>query len=219
MGAFDDVKKKNIKTYQQIMYEILQLTDKVSPPILNITNEARSKISSKRSNWALKEEFLTIGLNIGVGSKWPSKGWPLENWEKLIGHLEGDKFNTLLLGGPEEEEQLVKLRDKYPFLINTGSGNSLMEFTAIVDLCDLIVTADTLALHVATSLGKKIIALFGPTSSNEIELFEKGIKISSEKECRCYYRKYCSEEISCMKKISEDEVYRLLNSLIGRSNV
>ena len=215
MSAFDDVKKRNEKTYQQIMYDILELTEKVSKPILNMTDEAQSTISSKLSKWNFKVECLNIGLNIGVGTKWPSKGWPLENWESLINRIEGEKLNILLLGGPEEAEQMVKLKNKYPFLINTGSDNSLAEFAAVVDLCDIIVTADTLALHVATALGKKIIALFGPTSSSEIELYGKGIKITTEEECKCYYEKYCTEQVSCMKRISGTDVYKSLKSLIG----
>ena len=215
MSAFDDEKKKNEKTYQQIMYNILELADKVSKPVLYVTKEAHSKISSKLPGWNFKKDLLTIGLNIGVGTKWPSKAWPIQNWESLIDYLHTDEFNLLLLGGPDEEVQMVELKNKYPFLINTGFNNSLMEFAAIVDLCDVIVTADTLALHIATALGKKIIALFGPTSSNEIELYEKGVKMIAGEECKCYYHKFCSEEVSCMKKITGEEVYGSLKSLTG----
>jgi heptosyltransferase-2 len=217
MSAFDDEKKKNKKTYQQIMCNILELDGEVAKPILNLSEETRSRISAKLENWSFKKDLLTIGLNLGVGTKWPSKGWPLKNWEKLITHLQGDKFNLLLLGGPDEKEALKKLESSYPFSINTGSENSLMEFAAIVDLCDLIVTADTLALHVATALEKKIIALFGPTSSNEIELFKKGIKLRAGDECKCYYNKYCTESVSCMEKITGEQVYSSVKSLLSRT--
>jgi heptosyltransferase-2 len=215
MSAFDDEKKKNKKTHQQIMYNILELAEKISRPVLYVTEEAHSKISSKLTDWNFKKDLLTIGLNIGVGTKWPSKGWPLQNWENLINHLQRDELNLLILGGHEEEEQLVNLKKKYAFLIDTGSDNSLMEFAAIVDLCDVIVTADTLALHIATALEKEIVALFGPTSSNEIDLFGKGIKIAAKEKCRCYYNRFCSQDISCMEKITSTEVYTLLKSLIN----
>jgi heptosyltransferase-2 len=215
MSAFDDEKKKNTKTHQQIMYNILELEEKICRPVLNVTEEAQFKIASGLKDWNYKRNLVTIGLNIGVGTKWPSKAWPVQNWESLINYLQRDEFNLLLLGGPEEEKQLVELKNKYPFLLNTGSNNSLMEFAAIVDLCDVIVTADTLALHIATALGKKIIALFGPTSSNEIELYEKGVKMIAGEECKCYYNKFCSEEVSCMKRITGEEVYESLKFLTG----
>jgi heptosyltransferase-2 len=216
MSAFDDEKKKNEKTHQQVMFDILQLTEKVCKPILKITDEARSKISSRSTKWGIQKKLFTVGLNIGVGLKWRSKKWPLKRWEELIEQLHKDDYNILLLGGPEEEKQLVELKNKYPFLINTGTDNSLMEFTAIVDLCDVIVTADTLALHIATALEKKIVALFGPTSYSEIDLFGRGIKITDSEECKCYYNRYCSQAVSCMEKIASEKVYDSLISLINK---
>jgi len=111
---------------------------------------------------------------------------------------------------------ISQLKKEYNFLLDTGCDNSLLEFAAIVDLCDLIITADTLALHIATALNKKIVALFGPTSSNEIELYGRGIKLCSPDGCKCYYRKYCSEETSCMEKISSQMVIEAISSLLKK---
>ena len=48
----------------------------------------------------------------------------------------------------------------------------------------------------------------------EVELYDNGIKIHPTEECKCFYNKTCTENISCMKKISADEVYSALCSLI-----
>ena len=97
----------------------------------------------------------------------------MKSWQDLIEKLGSDKYNLLLLGGPEETEIIKQLEKEYKFLINTGCDNSLLEFAAIVDLCDLVITADTLALHIATALDKKIIALFGPTSQMKLSYMER----------------------------------------------
>jgi ADP-heptose:LPS heptosyltransferase len=216
MSAFDDEKKSNTKSYQQIMYEILDLKFPVAPPIIQISDSARQKIDAKNFKEKINSSKPVIGLNIGVGTKWPSKGWALKSWQELIEKLRSDKYNLLLLGGPEEIAIVNQLKEEYKYLINTGCDNSLLEFAAIVDLCDLIITADTLALHIATALQKKIIALFGPTSANEIELYGKGIKLSSPDGCKCYYKKYCSEEISCMEKITSEMVVEAIESLLNK---
>ena len=111
-------------------------------------------------------------------------------------------------------ETIIQLKKEYNFLVDTGCKNSLLEFAAIVDLCDLVITGDTLALHIATALNKKIIAMFGPTSANEIELYGNGVKLSSPDGCKCYYKKYCSEEISCMEKISPEMVIEAITHLL-----
>lgn len=216
MSAFDDVKKTNEKSYQQIMYEILNLDLPVEPPVINITQADKEKLKTKDFVKNIAPQKTVLGLNVGVGTKWPSKGWAIGSWLQLIKKLGSDKYNLLLLGGPEEIETIKQLKKECPYLIDTGCDNSLLEFAAIVDLCDLIITADTLSLHIATALQKKIIALFGPTSSNEIELYGKGIKLKATEDCKCYYRKYCSEKITCMEKITSEMVTKAITELIGK---
>lgn len=214
MSAFDDVKKANTKSYQQIMYEILGLNLPIATPIIHISDNERKRIAAKKFVKNISQKKPVIGLNIGVGTKWPSKGWPLERWQELIKKLGNSKYNLLLLGGPEEVAIIKQLKKEHNFLVDTGCDNSLLEFAAIVDLCDLVITSDTLALHIATALDKKIIALFGPTSASEIELYGKGIKLSSPDGCKCFYRKYCSEEVSCMEKITTAMVVEAVDSLL-----
>ena len=216
MSAFDDLKKANTKSYQQIMYEILSLDIPVEPPMINVTEKDRAKIAAKDFVNNITLQKSVIGLNVGVGTKWPSKGWPLKRWQELIEKLGKDKYNLLLLGGPEEVELIKEMNKNYNYVIVTGCDNSLLEFAAIVDLCDLVITADTLALHIATALQKKIIALFGPTSSNEIELYGKGIKLIAQDGCKCYYKKYCSEDVSCLEKITPDMVIKAITELTGK---
>ena len=210
-------------SYGNWQFELLQglseLPDIEKSKILTLIRnikEDKEKITSKDFVQNIKSSNATIGLNVGVGTKWPSKGWPLKRWKELIKKLNSDKNNLLLLGGPEEIEIISQLKKEYNFLFDTGSNNSLLEFAAIVNLSDLVITADTLALHIATALDKKIIALFGPTSVNEIELYGKGVKLRSPDGCKCYYRKYCLEEASCMEKISSDMVIDALTLLIKK---
>jgi heptosyltransferase-2 len=216
MSAFDDVKRANQKSYQQIMYEILDLELPVSRPIIKLSESDKKKISEKDFIKRLNQNKPVIGLNVGVGTKWPGKGLPLKNWKELIEQPESDNYNLLLLGGPDEKEIIDILSKEYYYLIDTGCNNSLTEFAAIINLCDLIITADTLALHIATALEKKIIALFGPTSANEIELYGKGVKLFSEDGCKCYYRKYCTEKVSCMEKISSEIVIKAIIELLTK---
>ena len=56
-----------------------------------------------------------IGLNVGIGTKWPSKGWPLSRWKELIEKLSTSKYNLLLLGGPEEIETINQLKKNINF--------------------------------------------------------------------------------------------------------
>lgn len=214
MSAFDNLKRANDKSYQQIMYDILGFSTPIHQPQLFVTNEIIKNISERLLRDGINKELKTIGLNVGIGPKWPSKGWPEKNWDRLIINLDNQKYNLLLLGGPEEKERIQNLKEKFPYLLDTGTKNSIMEFAAIVNECDLVITCDTFALHVATAMGKNLIVLVGPTSAAELYLYEKGVRLTPSFECKCFYKKYCTEEISCMETISPDSVLREIKRLL-----
>ena len=118
----------------------------------------------------------------------------------------------LLFGGPEEKERNKKIKETTKAaIIDTGCNNSLMEFVSLVNLCSILVTSDSLALHIGTALRKKIVAFFYVTSANEIELYTRGTKIVGEGKDYCSYKPKCDippewdiyEIVSATKKLTK----------------
>nr|MBI4157106.1 hypothetical protein [Candidatus Woesearchaeota archaeon] len=72
-----------------------------------------------------------------------------------------------------------------------GTGNSLLDFASLVNLCDVLVTSDSLAMHIGTALKKKVVAFFYVTSSAEIELYGRGIKVLGKGKSFCSYEPKC----------------------------
>src|SRR5690606_6565214 len=97
-------------------------------------------------------------------------------------------------GGPEERERNRGLRAALErhadelAVLDAGTDNGLLEFAALVDACDLLVTSDSLALHVALARGVPLVAFFAPTSADEIELYGLGEKVRSTAPDYCSYR-------------------------------
>ena len=60
-----------------------------------------------------------------------------------------------------------------------GTENALLDFAALVGLCDVLVASDSLALHLAVALSVRVVAFFAPTSAAEIELYGRGEKVAS----------------------------------------
>ena len=59
----------------------------------------------------------------------------------------------------------------------------------MIDACDLLVTSDSMALHMAIARGVRIVAFFAPTSAAEIELYGLGQKVWSTAPDYCTYRR------------------------------
>lgn len=93
---------------------------------------------------------------------WEMKRWPLEYWKDLI-RLSPDK-QFVVLGGPDDHfcEELVEID---PVRVKNLAGKlSLTQSCYAVQRCALVISADTGLLHVADVLGKRGIALLGPTA-------------------------------------------------------
>jgi heptosyltransferase-2 len=126
-----------------------------------------------------------IGLNWIVGEKWPNKAWPKKYWKKL--------------------EDLLK--KKYSISWQKGLNN-LYEYVDWINSCRLIVTNDSLGMHLAIALKRKIVTLFGPSSSREVYLYERGVKFTPKSSYRCIpcFNDQCFQKIHCMEFIKPEEV-------------
>ena len=120
----------------------------------------------------------------------------------------------MLYGGNEEKETNQNFIVEFSNVIDTGSSNSLREFFALTDLSDIMVTGDIMALHAATALKKKVICLFGPTSSNEIEDYGRIKKVTPDMDCLVCYKQDCDFVPNCMDLISTDMIYRIILEMI-----
>jgi len=217
MGAFDDMKKKNQKTYQEIIHNIAGLKyqkDEIQLRLNQKEIDFKNDFFSKHN--LIRFKYL-VGLNTGAGTRWQYKQWRIEGYIELIEKLSKNKeFGILLYGGPDEVERNKILKNKFPHLIDTGTNNSLRHFFSLLDLCDVLVTSDTMALHAATALKKKIVCLFGPTSNTEIEDYGRIEKVIPDLDCLVCYKPKCDFEITCMGSITSDMVYEKVMESINQ---
>ena len=79
-------------------------------------------------------------------------------------------------------------------------------------------TGDTLAMHAALGLGRKVVALFGPTSSVEIETYGRGKKITASLECVCCYLAECRKKPNYMEMIKPREVFDAVAAIMAGLN-
>jgi heptosyltransferase-2 len=214
MGLFDDEKKANARTYQDHVLSICGLTSEGSEIIYTLSAEEKIAGAVLKNKWMKGLSRPLIGLNVGSGKRWVNKRWPTSHGATLARTLLDRRFGVVLLGGSEEREiNEVILRDVGQGIVSPGTEHTVREFGAIMEACDIVVTTDTFSLHLALALKKKVIALFGPTSAVEIEMYGQGHKLTPKSPCSCYYRKACTQSVPCMETISPAEVFEAIESL------
>ncbi len=207
----DILKKKNKKTHRQIIGEIAEVDWKRYEPFLRLNNYQRKLAKDFLRRYNLSQSDLIIGLNTGSADRWP-KALPIEKTAKLIDLIyKKYKAKILLFGGPNEIERNNEIKKLISSpLIDTGCGNNLVEFPALISVCNLFITTDSLGLHIALALKRKTISLIGPTSSSEIGMYDIGEKVIAKSNCLSCYKKDCKS----MEKIALDEIINSIEKLI-----
>ncbi|RMH55649.1 MAG: glycosyltransferase family 9 protein [Candidatus Hydrogenedentota bacterium] len=152
-----------------------------------------------------------ILLNIGVGPRWPTKAWPRKNWIACARLLKNEGFSPLFCGGPAEETLL----ESYA----TAAGVEyvpvapLRLFAQTIAGAAAVVTADSLALHIALAVGTPVIGLFCSTTAREIEWYGIGEALVS-KSGPCY-RADCASWPECMEEIEPEVVLEHLTARLS----
>jgi heptosyltransferase-2 len=213
----DQLKKKNLRTYPSLLFEMLDISP--GTPSLKIPDRERNFALSFAERY-LTSNQLVIGLNTGAGARWRYKRLSEEKSANLVDLLTNFLGATVILfGGPTEIDRNRSIQNlSNNIAINAGNDNSLLEFSAKIALCDVLITSDSLALHIASCLDIPIVPFFGPTSATEIELFGRGKKIIPKMKCICCYKQDCDFQPTCMDNISTDEILDAIKGLLSTSS-
>lgn len=184
------LKAVNKRTYQQIVLGILGLPAVDTELILGLDRGNREFAYRFAQTAGVSENDLVIGLNTSAGGRWPMKSLSPEKTADLAGRLISRLgARIVLFGGGQEAARNRQIVSTCAGIIDAGTENSLLDYAALIGLCDILITSDSLALHIGTALKVKIVAFFGPTSAAEIDLYGRGRKIVSKSEYYCTYRK------------------------------
>jgi heptosyltransferase-2 len=203
----NELKKQNQRTYQDIYSEILELPRKNYSLVLNLTYQQEILTKEFRRKHNLLEKEILVGVNTGAGTNWPLKSISIDQTAELIKELQKKNLEVVLLGGHNERERNLDILNKLDYnVINASTENTLSEYISIINSLNVLVTSDTLALHIATALKKRIVSFFGPTSAEEIELYGQGVKIKPDTDCYCCFQKQRIKSVMCIDKIQTKDI-------------
>ncbi|MFZ5955043.1 MAG: glycosyltransferase family 9 protein [Nanoarchaeota archaeon] len=214
----DELKKLNKKTYQQMIFEIAELDYKKQHHPIYLTEHAKKYAKDFQKNNNLFGQKL-IGIHIGASKRWPSKAWHNKNILDFIIKAKEEKYEILILSGPDETEKFFALKKeldkrKITFYHNEPN-NSDLEFASLISICEKIICPDSFSLHLALGLKKPTIGLFFCTSPNEIEDYNLLKKIVSPRLNDFFPEKMDQYSEDLVKSISADEV---LNAIEIKNN-
>ncbi len=209
MGLSDTEKRANRDTYQRLVADVLGLDPTlVREPILEPSGH--DKAGARAFVQGLGATGAVVGLNTGAGGRWAYKVWTKEHQQAFVRLCTDAGCSVLLLGGPEEVQRHRELlaANAGRAVFDGGNHNTYGRFAGLVEQCRVIVTSDSLAVHVAAARKVPAVVLFGPTSAAEIELYGRGTKIVPPGlDCLCCYLPRCDKVPHCQALIEPAVVW------------
>jgi len=221
LGLDDDLKfRRNTKTYQQMTFEMLGLEWRGQNYIFNLSDKMRELGRGVIENMNFEEDGPAIGLVTGSGEVWPMKRWTVEHFAALADRLvEKLSARVMLLGAERDRARNIEIQTAAHFEHPLAPHNmGILEFAGLIGACDAIVTGDTAAMHIGLAMGVPTVALFGPTSAREVEMYRCGRAIVAPLECSPCYRSSCKVSPTCMELITVEDVFVSLMELMELMN-
>ncbi|MDR2708925.1 MAG: glycosyltransferase family 9 protein [Elusimicrobiota bacterium] len=215
MSAYDQLKRENDKTYQFFMAKIAELPNDKYEIIVPLLTSSVAKANEFLKGLNLGAYKKIIGLNPGAGKRWPLKKWTTGGYIETAKHFSKLGCIILLLGGAQDEKEVNEiLSQNIKNVFSAGINHSVADFFAIINLCDIILCPDTMALHASLGLKKNVAAVFGPTSQAEIEMYGRGTKVFADIDCLCCYRQTCDKKPNCMDLIDPQTIIDAMEKYI-----
>ena len=160
-----------------------------------------------RTQWVSSSQTL-VGINPGSSPRWPTKQWPLENFAKLCDELAKRNIRVVITGSEEDRassEELFQMTKNKP--VNAVGKTSITELVALIKRCQVFISSDSAPMHIASSVGVPLVAIFGPTDPKRHLVPPKRFQVFwKEVPCSPCYLRSCPIGLICMKKIGVQEV-------------
>ncbi|WP_337865626.1 glycosyltransferase family 9 protein [Ignavibacterium sp.] len=221
LGMDDHLKfKVNQRTGQDYLAETFELEYKRDEYVFNFTEDELKFIEEYKTLTGISPSDKIVGFNTGCSNLYPNKKMTIEQHIYLIEKLlDLEEYKVMLLGGPEDTERNKIISGHFHGkIINTPTTEGVRRGACYESTPQVIITGDSLGMHLAIALKKYVIAWFGVSCWTEIDLYNRGVKLyQKDLFCSPCWKKTCPYELECIKMIDLDRIIKEIENFYQRS--
>ncbi|PLX22585.1 MAG: hypothetical protein C0600_16405, partial [Ignavibacteria bacterium] len=137
------------------------------------------------------------------------KKMTIEQHVRLITMLSEDRrLRFVLLGGPEDTVRNAEIVTRLEVLglddrlVSTPTTEGLRRGICYENLADIVITGDSFGMHLAIALRKHVLAWFGLSCWEEIDLYDRGRKFLPDGlACAPCWKRSCPYNLECIDMI------------------
>jgi heptosyltransferase-2 len=102
------------------------------------------------------------------GSNAPARRWPVDRFAEVARALAARGARAVVMGSQAEAEMTASVASAAPSALDLGGRTDVADLAAVLSLCDLVVTNDTGAMHLAGAVGTPTVSLWGSSDPREV---------------------------------------------------
>jgi heptosyltransferase-2 len=194
------------------------------PQSAKATQRRLAVVVDPRSREYAEKLLLSKGIDperplvaVNLGATRPQKRWFVESFAELVDRLAD--VQTLLVGAGAEDlgraKSIIAAATKTR-PVNLVNDTSVKQLAGVLERCDLVISADSGPMHLATAVGTPVLALFGSTDPAETGPYDaQSRSIYKALSCApCKNHPTCSGRFDCMRAITADEVAAIAHDML-----
>jgi len=196
---------------------LLGLDDNPPDLTIHLSPQATNKV-----NRLLEEHGVPASKPLVVlvpGTIWETKHWTIEGFAGVARQFLQDGFAVALAGTTRDQQRCRQIAAAAPGTCDLSGKTTPADLAALIRRAEVAVTNDSGSMHVAASLGKPMVSVFGPTNPVHIGPYERPESVLRvDLPCSpCNYRRLsqCPFDHACMKQVTSAMVVERVRKILS----
>lgn len=217
---------KHIVEYYLDLLRSVNLNPTANYLMLYVTDADKKWAKDFLTAREVKDGDLVIGVVPGGGASWGKdagiKQWKKEGFAQVADQLiEKHNAKVIIFGDKNEadicEEVKNNMRNKP---IMAYGETTLLQFAALIGMCNLVIANDGGPLHVAVAMGPGTVGIFGPVDEKVYGQYPPNAKhkaVKSNLECQPCYRNFKLKDCDirrCLDAIAPEDVLKAAEEVL-----
>jgi heptosyltransferase-2 len=202
-----------VQRYAALAFPAKQALPQTLPvPKLNAPADSVENVLKKYSV-DLAKPVLALCPGAAYG---PAKRWPEEYYARVAKEKIAAGWQVWLFGAKADETVVENIQAKIgSATVFFGSNVNLLETVDLLSVANAVVTNDSGLMHIAASMDKPLVAVYGSTTPKFTPPLGNKAKILQEDlACRPCFKRTCPlQHMNCMYLVTPERVINALNEL------
>jgi heptosyltransferase-1 len=189
------------------------------PPDLTIHFSSETLANAER---LLEEHGVAASKPLVVlvpGTIWETKHWTIEGFAGVAREFLHDGFAVALAGTNRDQLRCQQIAAAAPGTCDLSAKTTPADLAALIRRAEVAVTNDSGSMHLAASLGKPVVSVFGPTNPVHIGPYQRPESVARvDLPCSpCNYRRLsqCPFGHACMKQVTSAMVVERVHKILA----